>query len=738
MTVDDPTIQQIAEEHRNAAWPMEAARISLDDPLMECLAMVAASCGRRTTAAALSAGLPVHGKQMASPAVFIRAADRVNLTARMVERPVQELVASPNLPCILVLKDNYACILKGRTQTGGAMVFPEAPDTAVDITLEELEKRHLGFAFFVHPRAQLDSRSGPAEIDTGRSWFWSALWQHRKTYYEVGLAAVMINILATASPLLTMNVYDRVVPNNAISTLWFLAGGAMLCYLFDFVLKSLRAHFVDTSGKKADQVISARIFEQMLAMKMAARPPSVGIHAANLREFETLRDFFASATITAIIDFPFMLLFLLLIWLIAGPVAFVPLALLPLVIGAGLLLQRPLDKVVKESMRENSYKSGLIFETLSGLETVKVQAAESHLQRKWEELTEQAALTSLKSRAISALGVNFAVLVSNLSTVGMLVYGCYLIADHQMTQGALIAAVMLSSRAMAPMASIASLLTRFSQSKEALERFNQLMKAPVERPAGQNFISVPVMKGKIEFLDVNFRYPKQEIPALDNITFGIKPGEHIGIIGPVGSGKTTIERLILNLYQPDSGSVQVDGIDVRQIDPADLRRNIGVVQQTPYLFFGTVRENITLGHEFVPFTAVRRAAEMAGVMSFLRDTKAGLDTQVGERGENLSGGQRQAIAIARALLYNPPILLLDEPTASIDPGSERRLYNHLKEITKGKTVLLVTHKSSVLGLVDRLILMDHGGIVASGPRNEIILKLKQGAFKSATEGVPNE
>lgn len=719
-----------AAEAADSNWPLEAERLSLDDPLLECLAILAGSYGRRTTVAALSAGLPIHGNDMASPAAFVRAADRVSMTARMVRRPLKDLILSPSLPCIVVLKNNQACILSGRGKTGVLLVFPETPDVTTEISFGDLQMRYAGYSFFVRPRANLDSRAGPAQIETGRDWFWGAIWRHKKIYYEVMLAAVVINLLAVASPLFTMNVYDRVIPNSAFATLWVLAFGVFVAYIFDFFLKLLRAHFVDTAGRKADNLIGARVFEQMLAMKMAARPPSVGVHAANLKEFENLRDFFTSATIIAVIDFPFIIFFVFLIWLIAGPVAIVPAILVPLVLAVGISLQKPLDKVVKESMREGAYKSSLIFETLSGLETIKAQAAEGHMQRKWEELNEITSRTHVKARALSSFGLNVAGTAAGLCSVGMVVYGAYLIADGQMTMGALIASVILSGRAMAPLASVAAILTKFSQSKESLVRLNELMSSPVERPLGQTFISLPVMKGKLDFRDVVFRYPEQKTPALNNISFAVKPGEHVGIIGAVGSGKTTIERLILNLYQPESGSVQIDGVDVRQIDPADLRRNIGVVQQTPYLFFGTVRENITLGHESVPDAAVLRAAEMAGVMTFLRDSEAGLDTQVGERGENLSGGQRQAIAIARALLYNPPILLLDEPTASIDPGSERRLYGHLKELIKDRTILLVTHKSAVLGLVDKLILMDRGRIVAAGPRDEVIAKLQSGAFKA--------
>ena len=719
------------------AWPLEAARVSLDDPLMECLALLATSFGRRTTAVALSQGLPIHGQNMASPAAFVRAADRIGMTARMVRRPLSDILDHPGLPCILVLKNNHACILRGRGRTGAEILLPETPDAPIDISIGELQSRYGDYAFFVRPRANVDSRAGPAEIDPGNEWFWGAIKRHKKVYYEVMLAAIVVNLLAIASPLFTMNVYDRVIPNAAFDTLWFLAGGVLIAYFFDFLLKNLRSHFVDTAGRKADQQISARIFEQMMAMKMASRPPSVGVHASNLKEFETLRDFFTSATIVAVIDFPFILFFILLIWIIGGPLAVVPAVLVPLVMSLGIMLQGPLDKVIKESMRESAYKSGLIFEVLSGLETIKVQAAEGHVQRKWEECTEKTARTSVKARAISSFGLNFAVFAANICSVFMIIYGTYLIADKQMTMGALIACVILSGRAMAPLASVAAILTKWSQSKESLVRLNELMKSPVERPANQTFISMPVMKGKIDFRDVVFRYPNQKTPATNNISFSIEPGEHVGVIGAVGSGKTTLERLILNLYQPESGSVQIDGVDARQIDPADLRRNIGVVQQTPYLFFGSVRENLTLGHESVPDSAVLRAAEMAGVMSFLRDSEAGLDTQIGERGENLSGGQRQAIAIARALLYDPPILLLDEPTASIDPGSERRLYTHLKEMIKGKTILLVTHKSAVLGLVDKLILMDRGRIVAMGPRDEVIQKLQSGAYRSGGQA-PNE
>ncbi len=702
----------------------------MDDPLLECLVILAGDSGRRTSVAALSSGLPVPAEGVVTPALFVRAADRVKMTAKLIRRPLKDIIKSPNLPCILLLHGDTACILKKPTRDGVEVVFPETPDETTIVTLDELDGLFKGYAFFVRPRAQIDGRAGPQEREVGKDWFWSAIRRHRKIYNEVILAAIMINLFALVSPIFVMNVYDRVLPNNAFATLWVLAGGAFVVFVFDMLLKSLRAHFLDAAGRKADIRISSDIYEHMMSMKMAVRPPSAGALAAYMREFGTLRDFFTSATVIGLIDFPFIAMFLFLIWVIGGAVVLVPIVLVAIVIVMGLYLQRPLSKVVQESIQEGAVKSSLLIETLSGLETIKIQAAEGHFQRKWEELVEQSSLTGVKSRTISTFGMNFTGFMASLSTVGIVVYGAYRIADGDMTTGALIACVILSGRVMAPISQVAAILTQFSQSQATLERLDELMKKDVERETGRKLISKPELTGHIIFDDVTFSYPEQHTPSLKKISLEVKPGQHLGIIGAVGSGKTTLERLILNLYQPTSGSVSIDGCDVRQLDPGDLRRNIGVVQQQAYMFYGSVRENITLGHEAVSDEAVLRAAELAGVMDFLGDTPTGLDTPVGERGELLSGGQRQAIIIARALLYDPPIIIFDEPSASIDPGSEKKLYEKLKKICEGKTVILITHKSTMLGLVDNLILMDRGNILANGPRDKVLEALQKGKFKT--------
>lgn len=741
-----------ASEEVSNEWPLQADRLAVRNPLIECLRILAGYYGRRTSSSALIAGLPIRSAGI-TPLLFMRAAERADLRSTLVERSLESLAIAPNLPCIITLEHGQACIIwdikfpKGKApkkskdadnlsihhDTTFLVQFAETKDEKQELSLTQLKNLYAGYAFFVRPIARTDERAGPAEIDNARDWFWAALRKNKVLYSEVFIAAIMINLFAIAGSIFIMNVYDRVVPNNAFDTLWVLAAGILIVYVFDFLLKNLRAHLLDVAGRKADVEISASLFQQILGMTMTARPQSAGVLASNMREFETLRDFFTSATMVTLIDLPFVFVFIAIIYVIGGPIAFVPLAAIPLVVGVGYLLQKPLEKVIRQSLNESALKNALLFETIIGLETIKVQAAEGHSQRSWEELTDKASRTAVQSRRLSAFAQNWAVFIQQLVSVFIVIAGVYLIADAQLSMGALIACVILSGRAMAPLAQVAGLLTRFNQSKQALEHLDDLMKKPVERPYGKHFVPMPDSKGLVEFRDVVFSYPGQSTPAVNHLSFTIQPGDKVGVIGAVGSGKTTLERLLINLYEPTSGSVQIDGTDVRQIDPGDLRRNVGAVQQSPQLFFGSVRDNITMGHETAPDRAVLKAAELSGVMEFLKDSSAGLDTQVGERGEALSGGQRQAVAIARALLYDPPILILDEPTASMDPASENRLKKRLTTLCQNKTTILITHKGPMLALVDKLILIDRGRLVAYGPKDEVIRKLQARQYGTAAE-----
>jgi len=743
--VDEDKVDAKPAAHPEAAhWSLQADRMAITMPLVDALRLMAGFYGRRTSNSGLTAGLPIP-KEGITPELFVRAAMRANMSAQLIERSLESLVIAPNLPCILSLADNQACILweiqhndeSGKVLDKPSFVvqFPETPDEKQVLTFDVLDKLYVGYSFFVRPIARVDDRAGPAEIDTGRNWFWATFWENRTIYGEVGLAAIMINLFGIASSLFVMNVYDRVVPNGeaAMHTLWAMGVGILIVYFSDFLLRNLRARFLDFAGRKADVIISAQLFEQILGMTMTARPQSAGVLAANMKEFETLRDFFTSATLVALIDLPFVFLFIFIIWVIGGPVAVVPLAAVPLVVGMGLFLQKPLEKVIKESLHESALKNAHLFETIVGLETIKVQAAEGHSQRAWEELSEKSSRTTVKSKQIASFAQNWAVFIQQIVSAVIVIVGVFLINDGALSMGGLIACVILSGRAMAPLAQVSGLLTKMNQSRQGLDQLDDLMKKPVERPAGKHFITMPEIKGLVEFRDVVFSYPGQAVPALNAMSFTIQPGEKVGIIGAVGSGKTTLERLLINLYEPTSGSVQIDGTDVRQIDPGDLRRNVGAVQQSPQLFFGSVRDNITMGHETAPDSAVLRAAEMSGVMEFLKDSQAGLDTQVGERGEALSGGQRQAVAIARALLYDPKILILDEPTASMDPASENRLRSRLNALCVDKTTILITHKGAMLNIVDKLILMDRGKLVAFGPKDDVIRKLQARQYGTAAE-----
>ncbi|MEM7679944.1 MAG: type I secretion system permease/ATPase [Pseudomonadota bacterium] len=742
------------EEHARSPenWPLDADRTAMDMPLVDTLRIMAGHYGRRTSNNALTSGLPISPEGI-TPSLFVRAAERADMSANLVERSLGSLSIAPNLPCILVLEQGGACILwdiryskehppkkdeKGNIvdvhpDTKFLVQFPETPDEKQVLTYSRLKRLYIGYAFFVRPIAKRDERAGPAEIDTARDWFWGVFRKYKTLYAEVLIAAAIINSFGIASSLFVMNVYDRVVPNNAFDTLWALAIGIMIVYFFDLILRNLRAHFLDYAGRKADVKISASLFEQILGMKMTDRPPSAGVLSSNMKEFETLRDFFTSATITALVDLPFILLYIGIIAIIGGPIAFVPLAGIPLIVGMGYLLQGPLEKVIRKSLHESALKNALLFETIVGLETIKVQAAEGHTQRQWEELTDKASRTAVESRQISSFAQHWALFVQQMISVFIIIVGVFLISDGSLSMGGLIACVILSGRAMAPLGQVAGLMTRMAQSRQALDQLDDLMKKNVERPLGKHLITMPHTKGLIEFHDVVFHYPGQTTPAINKISFRIEPGERVGIIGAVGSGKTTLERLLLNLYEPDSGSVQLDGTDVRQIDPGDLRRHVGSVQQSPQLFFGSVRQNITMGHETAPDSAVLRAAELSGVMEFLADSSAGLDTAVGERGEALSGGQRQAVAIARALLYDPAVLVMDEPTAAMDPASEARLKKRLDVLCKSKTTIIITHKGSMLSLVDKIILMDRGGLVAYGPRDEVIKKLQARQYSTQAE-----
>jgi len=712
------------EDGEGDQWRMPDS-FSSDDPLVGSLTILCKLLGRSVSPHALTAGLPLEDGLL-TPELLVRASDRVGLTARMMRWPLKR-IRPQHMPCVLLLTFRRACVLAKIEKDRAYIILPEADAGLRVIPLADLQHEYTGFALLAQPRFQFDERAESANVPNPQGWFWGAILRSWPVYSEVVIASCLINLFALASPLFIMNVYDRVVPNFAEDTLWVLALGVAIVIGFDFILKTLRSHFVDFAGKTADTRIANRLFEQVLGMKMADRPNSAGALANSLREFEHLREFFTSSTLTAIVDLPFVVLFILIISWVAGPqIAAIPAIAVPVVMIVGALLQLPLKRAVSQTFREAQQKHAILIEAITGIETIKSTAAESQMQRSWETFVDMTAQSAASARRWSSLASHCSGMAVQFVTVGVVVYGVYLIHDGLLSVGALVASTILANRAMAPMSQVAGILTRFHQARVALLALDDLMRARVERPEGSRFVSRPRFAGGIEFRNVTFRYPGQSTSALTNLSFRIAPGERVGILGRIGSGKSTIERLVDGVYDPTEGAVLIDGTDVRQLDPADLRRNVGVVPQDIYLFHGTVRDNITIGAPHTEDRTVLRAAQIAGVDEFVSRHPQGFDLQVGERGQNLSGGQRQSVAVARALLTCPPILILDEPTSAMDSTSEARFKARLERTLGDSTLLLVTHRRSLLSIVDRLIVVDGGRVVADGPKAEILEALAAG------------
>lgn len=701
---------------------------AFDDPLLGALVLLAQAHDRPVAPEALVAGLPLQDGRLTVP-LLLRAAERAGFSARAVRRSLPS-IPSLVLPVILLLQDGQACVLTALDLERGRarILLPEAGGGQQEVALDTLAARYSGQAVFAKPAFRFDGRTPEVLQLPSRHWFWGVIGRSWRIYRDVLLASLLINLFALATPLFIMNIYDRVVPNNAVETLWVLAAGVTLVYVFDFIMRTLRSHFLDLAGKKADILLSAALFEKVLGIRMSARPASVGAFASHLGEFESLRNLVTSGAIVALIDIPFVVLFLLVIAYVGGPLVYVPLVAIPLILLGAFAVQGALRQAAEHTSRAAAQKQATLVESLVGLETVKALGAEGMVQSRLEQAVGHAAFWSMRSRRLSVWAVQNTTFIQQMVTVGLLAYGVHLIAEKALTSGALIAAVLLSGRVLAPMVQVSNLATHFYQAWAALKSLNSLMRLPEEREHERSYVQHPV-RGAIEFRDVSFTYPRQSSPSLRHVSFRIEPGERVGIIGRSGSGKSTLARLLLGLYQPEEGAVLLDGVDIKQIDPAELRRRVGLVPQDGVLFYGTVRENIVFGLPMVEDAAILRAAEMAGVAEFVDLHPLGYDMPVGERGEGLSGGQRQAVIIARALLRDPPVMVMDEPSNSMDVMSESRLVQRLREGLAARTFVLITHRSSLLALVDRLILLDDGRVVADGPREQVLDALKEGRIQ---------
>ncbi|MEZ9886694.1 type I secretion system permease/ATPase [Vibrio splendidus] len=704
----------------------------MQDPLLNSLIYVSRYYGLANSPEALINGLPLSDGKL-TPFLFPRSAERAGLVAKE-NRSELESIPHLILPAILLLKQGEACVLNSidLEKQEAEIITAESGMVPIVITIDELKEQFIGRYFLVKKQFRYDERS-PEVLKTRKGhWFWSTIWESKNIYRDVLIASILINIFAIAAPMFTRLVYDKVVPNLAFETLWVLASGIFIVFLFDLLLKLMRSYFIDVAGKKSDILISSKLFSKVLGIRMEAKPASVGAFAKNLQEFESIREFFTSATIGSLIDLPFALMFLALIWLMAGNLVFVPVVGVVILIIYALLIQGPLRRTIEEGSRLASQKYANLIESLAGLETVKLFSAQSQFQFRWEEAVAHMANWNIKSRRITDSIQNTAGFVQQSTNVGMIIFGVYLIAEGELTMGGLIAATMLSGRAIGPLVQLSLLSTRYNQAKSSMTLIEQVMSMPDEQEEGKRYIHRPIIQGHIALDKVTFHYPDSPVASIRDLTLNIKPGEKVAIIGRIGSGKTTLERLIMGLYKPTEGHVRIDDTDMEQLHHVDVRRNIGCVPQDSNLFYGSVRDNITLGRPLVDDRDVMDAANRAGVTAFTQQDPAGLERQVGEGGALLSGGQRQSIAIARAFLGRPPVLLMDEPTSAMDNRSEMHIKHQLNQLLPNETLILITHKTSMLDIVDRVIVMERGSIIADGPKAQVLSDLKQGKVRAAS------
>ncbi|MGF1687814.1 type I secretion system permease/ATPase [Photobacterium japonica] len=734
-----------------------------DDPFLQALITVCRHYQRPAAPDSLLAGLPLkHGTL--PPHLFTQAAHTAGLDAKDTALTVSQITPML-LPLVAQLSAQQACVIlaidveQQRLQITPCTVLPATEPTRPSfsdassasepltsssapywVDIAAFDAVFLHRVFLLKPQFQFDARS--PEKSNDKHWFWHTLWQSKGIYHDVLIASILINLFAVATPLFTRLVYDNVVPNQAFDSLWVLVSGMAIIFGFDLLLKGLRSHFLDIAGKKADLLMSSAIYRKVMAIKLAAKPPSVGAFARHLQEFESIRDLFTSATVAALIDLPFALLFLAVIGAIAGPLIWVPIVAMALLIVFSVLIQRPLRTSIEQGSKLASQKHANLIESLAGLETVRQQGAQHHFQYQWEQAIAHMANWGVKSRRLTDALTHLSGFTQQSVTVAVIVVGVYLITAGQLTVGGLIAVSMLTSRALAPLVQLAQLSTRYQQAKSALGILNDIMAMPEEVTPQRHYLDKPALTGAMACEDVHFAYPAAASmslssgtapprPVLNGITLSIAAGEKVAIIGKIGAGKSTLQRLLCGLYSPSSGAVRFDHTDIQQLHPLALRRQIGCVPQDITLFYGSIRDNITLGHPQATDAEIALACEQAGVTRFTQHAPEGLDRQVGEGGLQLSGGQRQAIGLARALLRQPHLLIWDEPTSQMDNAAEHHVKRYLMGLDNTHTVVLFTHKTSLLDAVERVIVIDNGNVVLDGEKSAVLAKLKQGVSQGS-------
>jgi ATP-binding cassette, subfamily C, bacterial LapB len=715
--------------------PADQARPD-SDYLLECLQDVAGHYGRSVAPTVLTAGLPLQNGLMTFQLVA-KAAERVGLEAQVVRTRLADLIPL-DLPAIVQMTGGYPAVLRGGNAQDGYIVYLPWQKAEYTVDAREFEAQYSGVAVRIKPIYRTPEEEHAPRAPKPGWWFWDVVRQHRRNYGVVIVAAVVINLIALASPLFFMNIYDRVIPNKAMETLWVFVVGLTLAMVFDLLLKIARGQIIDRVGRKVDIQVACNLIEKILNTRLVDRPTSTGALANRIQEYEIIREFFSSTTLMLFVDMSFFLLFSIIIFLLAGWVVFVPLTALAIVIGLSFIMQHRLSAVVRQAQDESALRHSILVESISALETIKSIRSEGHILQRWEKYARAAAESSEKAKYLSSLGLNVTSFIQQLVSIGVVVAGVYRFSDGTMSMGAIIAAVMLSNRLVAPLSQIAMMFSRLHYVRLAFRHFDEIMAKRDDRPLQAGFVNRPIERGQVQFCAVDFAYPGATSPILRNFNLAIRPGERIGIIGKIGSGKTTIGRLLTGLYQPDKGEILVDGVDLRQYHPHEVRSAIALVVQDADLFIGSVRDNIVMAKPTARDDEIVWAAKLAGVDAFVASNPRGYDMGVGERGSLLSGGQRQCVALARVFLANPKILFLDEPSSSMDLQTERQFIERLEAAVRpDQTLIIATHRQSMLKLVNRLLVIDGGQVVRDGPKDEVLKSLAElAAARTASVAAP--
>lgn len=709
---------------------VENEQLVQSDPLLVCLALMTQLLEHPISMSVLKSGFALDSKGHVPAAAIPDVAARYGFKAVWLK---QRASAMPNyaMPVIAPLIDGRVAIIRSIKNGVVDLLFAETGMRSQQLDVKELEGLLQESTLAVKLMPRTSKQSLLPIKDEAFGWFWNTMWRFRRFYYEAMVATVVANVLTLATVFFAMTVFNKVIPTQAITSLWTLTIGVTVAMLLEFGMRWLKAMLVDEGGKRADLAVNATLLREIMSVRLDHRPQSIGIFASSMRDFDALRDFMSSSLFVTVADLPFVVLFLLVIWLIAGPLVLIPLVVLVLLIIVSFAVQPTLMRAMRENMKQAGEKQSVLVESLLNLEMLKAHNAENYLQRRWEKSNAAAVSSFMKIRRVNAWVTGLTTTLSQATTVAMLVMGVFMIIENTLTIGALIAVNILVGRILGPVSQTVQLATRYQQAKNALEMLDGLVRRPRDRNHDQRYLTPQGFEGHLVADNLEFSYPGPQ-PALviDKVSVALGPGEHLALLGPVGCGKSTLLRLLSGLYKPSSGSVRVDNLDMLQLEPSELRNRIGYVGQEAQLFMGSLRENLVLSDTWITDERIMEALSSLGLHAMVASHPRGLDMPLTEAGGGLSGGQRQLLAVVRMMLRDPVYVFMDEPTANMDQDTEARVIRVLGEWLKGRTLVISTHRPQLLAWVDRIVVMHKGSVASQGPRDEILQKLTRNPARS--------